>query len=293
MDFQPEKKTNLTAILIAIIIALVVLVAFFVGMQLNKNTLNQSFNTPAATTPNLPSTTPVVSATPTPTVTVTAKPKTEPVKIPDIKVTISGGIVNDKPSGEIQKFRIYNNGQKIGVITPAKDQGADDRNLYDYTIFKQFNNEVYIGFVPYGIGGYMLYFGPSYLYRIDLSTKKIKNVLNGGFVTDVSADGKLIYVIHRSGQEFIVLKNLQTGFVKKFAVASKYKQAGDALFSPNGKKIAYAAALGNPEKEAGKIFIVDIATGDKKIVATINKGAYQILGWKYNGSDAEALMYSE
>lgn len=73
-------------------------------------------------------------------------------------------------------------------------------------------------------------------------------------------------------------------------ILAKYGQVGDVHFSPNGAKLAYAAAVGDPEKESGAVYVIDIATGKQtRIAETKKSGYFHVNGWK----DAIAVDYSE
>lgn len=154
-------------------------------------------------------------------------------------------------------------------------------------IIKQSDSAVYIGLFPDGVGGYILYpLDPIKSYRYDLQKKTMSEIK--GVVGDVSLDEKLI-VGRESGEQEgkikIVVRKIDTGeVVREFPVPDKYLQAGTVMFSPNGKKIAYAAALGDPdlEEESSEVFWADIENGTQNVAEQPSEGVYEIKRWKDN-----------
>ena len=57
-------------------------------------------------------------------------------------------------------------------------------------------------------------------------------------------------------------------------------RAGSAKFSPSGTLVAYGVGRGNPDSEFGQVVVAPAdGSGDQTIVAAMEGGYYQVLGW--------------
>lgn len=139
-----------------------------------------------------------------------------------------------------------------------------------------------------GFGGYILYrfcYGPS--YRFDRVTNKIEKILDSGEIHDISPKEDA-FAWTGNGAQFvnkIMVRDVATKADKSFIVSEKYSQFGDVKFSPDGKKFAYGAVVGDPENEEGSVIIVEIATGKETyVVKDKPEDIYAINGWKDNNT---------
>ena len=172
---------------------------------------------------------------------------------------------------------ITNNGKKVGQIkTP---------NFSYVNILKQTKDAAYLSVEPDGIGGYLLYAISFPLYKLDLSTNKLSKTTDYG--SEVSSGERYIAGADRNQKiHSIVLKDMTTGKIKKFPVDKKYNQFGSIRISPNEMKLAYAAAIGDPDNERGDIYIIDIASGNQTKVNSdeITGHAPIVNYWKDNST---------
>jgi dipeptidyl aminopeptidase/acylaminoacyl peptidase len=116
---------------------------------------------------------------------------------------------------------------------------------------------------PYGIGGYILFWGGPDLQQVDLATGTITEVLpDQGCLCamSLSPDGTLLAVITGVGPLELVLRDLATGTERKTVLEDGHWQAGNIVWSPDGKALMYTMAIGDPEKEAYSIVRVDAGT---------------------------------
>ncbi len=152
---------------------------------------------------------------------------------------------------------------------------------------KETSKSVYFNTCDTGFGGYILYafcYGPT--YRFDRTTDTVTKILSDGQVFDVSPnEDQIVWVENgsKSAHQFKI-RTIATGkdqVITSPTVPAKYGQYGDAKFSPDAKKIAFAAAIGDSEKEQGSVIVADIATGKLTYVVQDKADAiYTIKGWK-------------
>lgn len=273
-----EGIAEISLITAAIIVIVAIIASVYATIKLTQPT------NPASTT-STPALTPSDAPTPTPTLVPTPTP--EETNKPNIQSNLK-----IEPNATQTSFVIKKDGKEVGKIST--------KNESQVKVFKQTQNNIYLGVEPLGLGGYILYGGPQTLYKLDLKTNalsKINIVPNQGFFTDVSPDETRVAYINLNSpginpsskaEENVIVENITSGLKQLFGASLKYKVLGDALFSPDGKKIAYVAAVGNPEKEAGAVFIVDIASGKETTIKTKTGEAFHITKW----IDNDTLNYN-
>lgn len=141
---------------------------------------------------------------------------------------------------------------------------------------------------PSGLGGYILFGGHSSLYNLDVASGQSTELITFDqqhttiCLDDLSPDFTLISshcdrqitVINLQTQQKTVIKP-PDGFP-----ADQIGQEGDAMFSPDGKRVAYAMAHADPENEQGWVAVTDDLSGPSHLVATSPaKTWYSVLGW--------------
>ena len=110
-----------------------------------------------------------------------------------------------------------------------------------------------------GIGGYILFFGWSSLYRYspaeDASTPLVPATEEGAGPCwfGLSPDGE--YAAGGCGEEGMRERELASGTDTAFEVLPDQGQQGAAAYSPSGARLAYAIARGNPDDEAGQVMM--------------------------------------
>ncbi|MFA4815251.1 MAG: hypothetical protein WC653_04105 [Candidatus Gracilibacteria bacterium] len=172
---------------------------------------------------------------------------------------------------------VYWDGEKVSTI--EKSQPADG---YEVVLFKQNENSAYIAVNNTGLGGYILYGGAHSLYQLDLTTKTLTPVFESeasAFATDVSPDNKTvaIFIANEVGEIILSTYSIEdytdgNGYTDiSYIIPAEFFQAGDAVFSPDGGKLAYAASI--PPVDMGfepntgtsleetVVYIIDLNTG--------------------------------
>lgn len=177
------------------------------------------------------------------------------------------------------KDEISNNKVKVGEIALANNGAINAQ------ILKQTDNNAYIVAQPDGLGGYINYTEDEQdVYRLVFATNKLEKI--SSYRGDISPDEKYLASVKRedSAVKSVILININTQEIQEFDIPIGYGQAGDVKFSPDGKKIAFAASVGDPSNESGNVYILDIASGMISKVNTedITGQVPHVSGWKDN-----------
>lgn len=157
----------------------------------------------------------------------------------------------------------------------AEAWSADGQSLY-------FSKE------PVGIGGYISFSGASNLFQINIATKEVKEIIpvsadSGPQICLDAMSGDYRYVADHCTQGVITIRDLQSGgtvTIEPPTDITDYRQMGSARFSPDGSKVAFALAKGNPDAEQGWVAVGDSAGGGSKTILVGNVGSfYMVAGW--------------
>lgn len=180
-------------------------------------------------------------------------------------------------------------GGKLAATVNVANQPSDGPMV---NMLKETSKSVYFNTCDTGFGGYIFYafcYGPT--YRFDRTTNAITKLLNAGQIFDVSPNEDMFVWVEsgdKSANQFKI-RTIATGKDQIITAPSKYGQYGDAKFSPDAKKIAYAAMIGDPENEKGSVLIADLVTGKTTYVVQDKVDAiYTVIGWK----DANTVNYA-
>lgn len=135
-----------------------------------------------------------------------------------------------------------------------------------------------------GIGGYILFFGWSSLYRFDPDTGATTPLAALGpdvtapCWTGVTDDGG--YVVGAcGGGSGVVERAVASGVELALPILPDQGQAGAAVYAPSGERFAYAIARGNPDDEAGQVVLVPSRGAGPIVLATHAPGAFHRLAW--------------
>jgi len=177
------------------------------------------------------------------------------------------------------------------TVTETDETGA--------VIEKVTDKNAYVSSCATGFGGYIWYsFCYGSTYRVDLTTGAVVNadsrkdkIFHLNFM-DASPDemwtawtsqdtDRKIYILPATGNE--------SESTKIFSVDEMYGQFGDVKFSPDGKKVAYAAIVANPTEEFSAVYTIEIATGKQTTVVESLGGPYNITGWE----DNDTVLYTD
>ncbi len=172
--------------------------------------------------------------------------------------------------------------KKDGSVWKTLEAGFGESGIH---VFKQTKQFVYLAPEIDGLGGYILYEAlPTRVIRVDLKTGDQKIFQVGGVLEDVSDDDKqMLWVVAGQGSLSFAVYDTTTGKrTLTIPVEKKFSQAGNARFSPDMKKFAYAATLGIPDREGGVIMSVDIAKKQQtKLIEDLHSNKVpRVYGWR-------------
>ncbi len=186
-----------------------------------------------------------------------------------------------------EDFKIVTIAKGGKTVTTVSVENSPDA-APEVHIIKETPKSVYFNTCATGFGGYIFYrfcYGPG--YRFDSTTNVVTKILSDGEIYDVSVNEDSFIWLPNGTKNANTLKvrNMATKLDKTIIVPKKYNQHGDAKFSPDGKKIAYAAIVGDAENEQGSVIMVDLATGKQTYIVKDNpEDIYAIFGWTDNNT---------
>ncbi len=144
-------------------------------------------------------------------------------------------------------------------------------------------------YTPTGIGGYILFnsFAGISVYDPSAESEPVKTLLSpdapgSGIlcVNGISPDLKIaVTTCGSQTQGQVVLRNLSSDKLTAVPMLPEQGQAGSPFYSPSGEWLAYAAARGKQDDEAGKAAVVPAAGGDPQVIASFSGGYVQVAGW--------------
>jgi hypothetical protein len=166
--------------------------------------------------------------------------------------------------------------------TPAPHQLVAERWSTD-------GQALYFSREPVGIGGYILFGGASSLYRMEMASRKVTelipfNISGGGrfiCLDAFSADERR--VADHCTEKAITVRDLTSGqatTVQPPSAVTGFGALGGARFSPDGSRLAYALAKSDPSAEQGWLAVSDGLSGASRLVYTGQPGEiFNLVGW--------------
>lgn len=229
----------------------------------------QSAATPPVPAVNEPEPLVFASSTPVPEETTTT------IKIGAINYSVEA--VKDA-EGTVKNFTV----KKDGKVWKSVVAGLGETGVH---IFKQTKRYVYLAPELDISNGYILFEAtPTRLIRVDIANGDQKVFQLGGVAEDISADDKyILWIVAGQGSlNFSILDTTTGKRTLTVPVEKQFSQAGNARFSPDTKKFAYATAVGIPDRDGGAVVSVDIARKQQvKLVENLHTGQVpHIYGWK-------------
>jgi hypothetical protein len=148
---------------------------------------------------------------------------------------------------------------------------------------------LYFSREPYGIGGYIPFSGASSLYRYDRATQAVTELIPFDPTTNFLCLGDLDLGLQRAvgncaDANAVTVYDL-SGATAPTTIspppeAAGYRLLGSARLSPEGGRVAFAMARGEPENEQGWVAVADGLSGAARLVLTGEPGSYYtIAGW--------------
>jgi hypothetical protein len=126
-----------------------------------------------------------------------------------------------------------------------------------------------------GGGGYVLFESASaVVVQVDSQSGVITMLKHEGRrLEDISPNGQFIAWSEYldNGDKNIIVENTLAHSEQVFPVKREYSQFGDAHFSPDSTKLAYAAAIGFPGKENGAAYIITLKDKNVRVAANTSQ----------------------
>jgi len=148
---------------------------------------------------------------------------------------------------------------------------------------------LYFSREPYGIGGYIPFNGASSLFRYDFATDSVTQLVPFELAVNMLCLGDFDLRYQRAVGNCTDLAAITvydvsgTGpdtTITPPAEAEGFDLLGTAHLSPEGGRVAFALARGDPENEQGAIAVSDGLSGAARLVLTSDPGSYYTLaGW--------------
>ncbi len=180
------------------------------------------------------------------------------------------------PDGsQLETLLTLDAGANPPVQLVAQLWSADGKSLY-------FSKE------PSGLGGYILFPGASSLYKIDIATKQVTELIPANLSSGLSAcldaiSGDYRYVAGHCSQNAITIRDLTSGATTTIQPPdglTGFRILGSARFSPDGSRLAFALAKSNPDDEQGWVAVSDGIQGSSELILTASAGVYyNVIGW--------------
>ena len=170
------------------------------------------------------------------------------------------------------------------------DKGTDGLIQLVAEFWSADGQSLYFSKEPSGLGGYILFSGASNLYKIDIKTKDITEVIPQTTMTNPQAQacldaisGDYRFVADHCIQNVITVRELQNGGTTTIQPPTDvvgYRLMGSARFSPSGDRVAFALAQGDPNNERGWVAVAPSSGGTAKLILTGDAGSYYtVQGW--------------
>ena len=152
---------------------------------------------------------------------------------------------------------------------------------------------LYFSREPLGLGGYILFAGFSNLSVLDVASGATTVIVPDGAagvicLDDFTSDESQV-AHHCVPQAISILSPAASSLtqVQPPPEVSEFGQHGDARFSPDGSRLAFALARGEPDNEQGWVAVSNGVTGAAHLVATSDPADYfSVWGWL----DAQTLV---
>jgi len=125
-------------------------------------------------------------------------------------------------------------------------------------------NYLYYSNIPYGIGGYILFYGGPDLIRINLATLAEETILPDGQCLCAMAlspdESKVARITRDAGSAVLTVHDIMNNTDETFSFPAKYTQAGGIVWAPDGNSLMLTLAIGDMDNEAFSVVKVDLVT---------------------------------
>jgi hypothetical protein len=211
---------------------------------------------------------------------------------------IAWAIVRWEGTGPISELRIadINGANAQMIVQSSPDDGIEESYVLEAVRWMPDGTLIYAWQIS-GIGGYILFYGYSSLYRYDPATGASTSVVGlpesrpGAPCWDaISPDGLYVAGACSFGAEgrLMVEREISTGAESVLPVwPVDQGQAGAAAYSPSGEGFAYAIARGNIDDERGRLIAIPRRGAVPRQVALVDFGYIESAFW----ADEERVVF--
>jgi hypothetical protein len=172
------------------------------------------------------------------------------------------------------------------LLTVSKGSGGPIQLVAE--LWSADGQSLYFSKEPVGLGGYILFAGASNLFKINLATKAVTEIIPQMPSTSPqicldAISGDYRFVADHCTQNVITVRDLQSGSSTKIQAPSNvsgFKVMGSARFSPTGDRVAFALAKNDPSSEQGWVAIGPSSGGSATMILAGEAGSYyNVQGW--------------
>lgn len=175
-----------------------------------------------------------------------------------------------------------------GVATNVYSVSFENREAYLLPVrWSDDGSMVFFSKQRSGLGGYILFGAWHDLYKINLEAQEVTQLAQG--VNDIAPNEVMLSKVStdETGTDVIALVNDETDYL--FSLSEGFSRAGNVLFSPDGTKIAYNIAAGNPDEEKYRVIVSEIGGPEETIVVNSNSFFPNVVRWL----DNETLLLAD
>ena len=151
------------------------------------------------------------------------------------------------------------------------------------------NEEIYFSEQHGGLGGYIIFSGPSNLSKINIYTGKSECLFEEsnriGYIGDISPNEELIAYFPRiAGNPKLAIKNMKTDKenMVDIPIDEGFKNGGNAHFSPDNKHLVYNIAYCDPDNEYYRTVVVNSSGESQRVIIDDSQKIYRTRGWISN-----------
>ncbi|HEY3345955.1 MAG TPA: hypothetical protein VGJ97_13555 [Anaerolineaceae bacterium] len=155
----------------------------------------------------------------------------------------------------------------------ANVDGSNQKTVIDQTVnppsrpepvrWSNDGKSLYYTNMPYGIGGYILFYGGPDLVKLDLASGNSTQILKTGCLcsASISPDESLVVYLQKpeADQLNIFVKPVTGGDPIKANLPANHLQAGGIVWAPDGRSFLVTAARGEPDQEAFSVILFHVA----------------------------------
>jgi hypothetical protein len=181
-------------------------------------------------------------------------------------------------------------GSKLFV---SNADGSDLRTLLEDTArgrvlvagrWSRDGQRLYYSKEPVGLGGYILFGGASNLWAVNLADGNTSQVVNEpgmACIDELSYQEDML--AHHCANPTVTIIQIASGAATTINPPVDGVEAnfvGSARFSPDGQRVAFGIARGDPDHEQGWVAVSDSLSGGSHVIATAPAGEYfHVIGW--------------